>query len=65
VYAEHPLSTPAEPLYAGKHRLRTGQTEVTFETPARPGFISLDPFERRVEAERADNVRELQTSPRP
>jgi hypothetical protein len=23
----------------------------------RPRFISLDPFERRIEAERADNVR--------
>jgi aminopeptidase N len=60
VYAEHPLSTDAAPLYAGKHRLRTGQTEVTFEVSGRPGFISLDPFERRIEAERADNVRELQ-----
>ncbi|HEX8558150.1 MAG TPA: M1 family aminopeptidase [Pyrinomonadaceae bacterium] len=64
-YAEHPLSTDAAPLYAGKHRLRSGQTEVTFETHARPGFISLDPFERRVEAERADNVRELQVATQP
>jgi hypothetical protein len=60
VYAEHPLDTQAAPLYAGKQRLRTGRTEVTFEVSGRPGFISLDPFERRIEAERADNVRELQ-----
>ncbi|HEX7178001.1 MAG TPA: hypothetical protein VF240_22265, partial [Pyrinomonadaceae bacterium] len=65
VYASHPLSTNAAPLYAGKHRLRTGQTEVTFEVPGPAGFISLDPFERRIEAERADNIRELQVSPRP
>ena len=65
VYAGHPLSTDAAPLYAGKHRLRTGQTEVTFEVRGRPGFISLDPFERRIEAERADNIRDLQMSPQP
>lgn len=65
VYAEHPSGTNAAPLYAGKHRLRTGQTEVTFETSGRPGFISLDPFERRIEAERADNIRELQSPTRP
>jgi aminopeptidase N len=65
VYAGHPLTTDAAPLYAGKHRLRTGQTEVTFEVSGRPGFISLDPFERRIEAERADNVRELPLSPLP
>lgn len=63
VYAGHPLSTNAAPLYAGKHRLRTGQTDVTFDVGGRPGFISLDPFERRIEAERADNVRELQLFP--
>lgn len=65
VYAVHPLGTDAAPLYAGKHRLRTGQNEVTFEVQGRPGFISLDPFERRIEAERADNIRELQLPPRP
>lgn len=65
VYAGHPLSTDGAPLYAAKHRLRTGQNEVTFEVSGRPGFISLDPFERRIEAERADNIRELQLSPQP
>jgi len=64
VYASHPLSTDAAPLYAGKHRLRTGRNEVSFEVRGRPGFISVDPFERRIEAERADNVRELQLAPR-
>jgi hypothetical protein len=59
VYARHPLSTRDRPLYAGKHRLRTGTSEVTFEVRGRPGFISVDPFERRVEVERADNVREV------
>ena len=65
VYAGHPLSTDAAPLYAAKHRLRSGQTVLTFEVRGRPGFISLDPFERRIEAERADNIRELQVSPQP
>ena len=26
-----------------------------------PAFISVDPFERRIEVERADNVREITT----
>jgi hypothetical protein len=29
----------------------------------RPGYISLDPFERRIEAERADNVRQVGIGP--
>jgi hypothetical protein len=62
VYAALPLSTDAAPLHAVKHQLRTGQTEVTFEVQGQPDFISLDPFERRIEAERADNIRELQVS---
>jgi ABC-2 type transport system permease protein len=57
VYARHPLSTDDRPLYAAKQRLRTGANEVTFEVRGRPGFISVDPFERRIEVERADNVR--------
>ena len=63
VNAGHPLTTDAAPLYAGKHRLRTGRNQVTFEVRGRPGFISLYPFERRIEAERADNVREIRLSP--
>ena len=59
VFADHPLDTEAAPLHAGKHRLRGGLAEVTFEMLARPGYISLDPFERRIEAERADNVRQV------
>jgi aminopeptidase N len=59
VYAEHPLTTSATPLYAAKHRLRTGETQVVFEVSGRPAFVSLDPFERRIELERADNVRAI------
>jgi ABC-2 type transport system permease protein len=59
VYAEHPFGSSAAPVYAGKHRLRTGTNQVTFEVQGRPGYLSVDPFERRIEAERADNVREL------
>ena len=46
-------------LYVGKHRLRTGANEISFEVRGHPGFISADPFERRIEVERADNVRAL------
>jgi ABC-type transport system involved in multi-copper enzyme maturation permease subunit len=63
VYARHPLSTGDRPLYARKQRLRTGPNEVTFEVRGRPGFISVDPFERRIEVERADNVRALSAAP--
>jgi ABC-2 type transport system permease protein len=59
VFAADPIDTGATPLYAGKHRLRGGLAEVTFEMQGRPGYISLDPFERRIEAERADNVRQV------
>ncbi|HVG43458.1 MAG TPA: M1 family aminopeptidase, partial [Longimicrobium sp.] len=59
VYARHPISTGDRPLYAARQRIRTGANEVTFEVRGRPSFISVDPFERRVEVERADNVREL------
>lgn len=63
VFADDPIDTDATPLYAGKHRLRGGLAEVTFEMQGRPGYISLDPFERRIEAERADNVRQVTLRP--
>ncbi|MEO8578455.1 MAG: hypothetical protein ABI556_17215, partial [Gemmatimonadales bacterium] len=59
VYAEHPLTGNAQPLYAGKHRLRTGETQITVEVSGKPAFVSVDPFERRIEVERADNIREI------
>jgi aminopeptidase N len=65
VFAEHPGVAGATPLYAGKQRLRTGQNQVTFEVSGRPAFISVDPFERRIEAERADNVREVRVAAQP
>jgi ABC-2 type transport system permease protein len=58
VFAEHPGRNRA-PVYAAKHRLRSGLNRISFETTGRPGFISLDAFERRIEEERADNVREV------
>jgi hypothetical protein len=63
VFAGDPHDTEAAPLHAGKHRLRTGLNDVTFEVQGRPGYISLDPFERRIEAERADNVRPVTVRP--
>jgi ABC-2 type transport system permease protein len=59
VYAENPLTRNAVPVYAGKHRIHSGETRLTFEVSSRPAFISLDPFERRIELERADNVRSI------
>ncbi|HKP74964.1 MAG TPA: M1 family aminopeptidase, partial [Longimicrobiaceae bacterium] len=63
VFAEPPLSTGGAPLYAGKQRLRGGENRITFEMSGRPRFISLDAFERRIEEERADNVREVALRP--
>lgn len=63
VFAGDPIDTGATPLYAAKHRLRGGLAEVAFEMQGRPGYISLDPFERRIEAERADNVRQVTVRP--
>jgi ABC-2 type transport system permease protein len=63
VFADDPIDTGAMPLYAAKHSLRGGLAEVTFEMQGRPGYISLDPFERRIEAERADNVRQVTIRP--
>jgi hypothetical protein len=59
VFAHHPISSDEPPLHAGKQRIRTGINQVSFEMRGAPGFLSLDPFERRIEVERADNVREV------
>jgi len=49
----------AAPLYAARHRIRGGVTEVTVIVPRRPTSIAIDPYVHRIEAERADNVRAL------
>lgn len=60
VYAEHPSVPNARPIHAGKYRLRTGETQVIIpDLSGKPAFVSVDPFERRIEVERADNVREI------
>lgn len=58
VYSEHPSTGNAQPIYAGKYRLRTGATQIIVEVSGKPAFVSVDPFERRIEVERADNIRE-------
>ncbi|MDB4889382.1 MAG: hypothetical protein JWL61_1237 [Gemmatimonadetes bacterium] len=59
VYAAHPLGTSARPLQAGKYRLRSGETRITIDVNGKAAFVSVDPFERRIEVERADNLREI------
>ena len=59
VYASHPLTTGAAPLFAAKQGLHTGLNTLTFDVSARPAYISVDPFERRIEAERADNLLQI------
>ncbi|MES2176916.1 MAG: M1 family aminopeptidase [Gemmatimonadota bacterium] len=59
VYAENPLSSTAPALWSGKYRLRTGENRITIDVRGTPAFVSVDPFERRIEVERADNVREV------
>ncbi len=48
------------PLHAGKHRLRGGTSEVVLVVDRRPARVAVDPFVRRVEAERADNARAVE-----
>ena len=59
LYAEHPSVPGAQPIHAGKYRLRTGETQLTIEVTGTPAFVSIDPFERRIEVERVDNVRAI------
>lgn len=57
VYAEHPSVVAARPVHAGKYRLRTGETSIVVTVKGKAAFVSVDPFERPVEMERADNVK--------
>ncbi|MEO7458345.1 MAG: M1 family aminopeptidase [Gemmatimonadaceae bacterium] len=59
VYAEHPASGNVQPLYAGKFRLKSGATTIDVMVKGKAAFIAVDAFERRIEVERADNVREI------
>jgi uncharacterized protein (DUF779 family) len=60
VYAEHPSVPGARPIHAGKYRLLTGETQITVGgLSGKPAYVSVDPFERRIEVERADNVRAI------
>ncbi|QSQ24736.1 hypothetical protein JY651_07260 [Pyxidicoccus parkwayensis] len=54
-----------EPLYAAKHRFTGAHTEVSVIVKERPASIAVDPFLRRVELERTDNVLGLVTAPVP
>jgi len=57
VFAEDPASSDRAPLYAVRLRVRGGVSEVAFLVDGRPGYVAIDPGVRRVEVERADNVR--------
>ncbi|WP_164020412.1 ABC transporter permease/M1 family aminopeptidase [Pyxidicoccus trucidator] len=58
VFSQHPeaLSGEDSPLYAAKHRFMGASTEVSVIVNARPVYVGVDPFLRRVELERTDNA---------
>jgi ABC-2 type transport system permease protein len=58
VFAQHPdaMSATESPLYAAKHRFTGEATEVSVIVKERPAYVGVDPFLRRVELERSDNL---------
>ena len=46
-----------EPLYAQKHRVRTGTQTITVTVPRKPGRAGIDPYHLLVDWETDDNVR--------
>lgn len=53
------------PLYAAKHRFTGAVTEVSVIVNERPVSIGVDPFLRRIEQEKTDNVSKLVTASAP
>ncbi|HYW30934.1 MAG TPA: M1 family aminopeptidase, partial [Gemmatimonas sp.] len=53
-----------EPLYLGRHRIRSGKGTVTIVVPHKPGRAAIDPFNKLVDRDRNDNVATLASSGR-
>jgi hypothetical protein len=58
VFSEYP-DGDAPALYAAKHRFTGASTEVSVIVKERPVSVGVDPFLRRVELERTDNLLRL------
>ncbi|MFP2906000.1 ABC transporter permease/M1 family aminopeptidase [Pyxidicoccus sp. 3LFB2] len=58
VFSQHPEAGAKEaaPLYAAKHRFTGAAADVSVIVNARPGYVGVDPFLRRIELERSDNA---------
>ncbi|HYH80950.1 MAG TPA: M1 family aminopeptidase [Longimicrobium sp.] len=65
VFADHPARAAAEPLEAAKHRVRSGVTVVDVVVRGRPAFIAIDPYVRRVDVDRRDNLRPVTAAASP
>ena len=46
-----------EPLYAQKHRIRTGTQTITVTVPRKPDRAGIDPYHLMIDWETDDNVR--------
>jgi ABC-2 type transport system permease protein len=50
-------------LYAGKARVVGGRIALTVDVPARPAYVVVDPYVRRIDRDRTDNAKRLATAP--
>jgi len=53
------LETSGKPLYARKHRLRSGKQTVTVTVPGKPARAGIDPHHLLIDLETDDNVGEV------
>jgi hypothetical protein len=59
-YARFPdAAHRGDALYNGRHRI-TSEGEVELVLDQRPGYVAVDPFVRRIDRNRADNVRKVE-----
>jgi ABC-2 type transport system permease protein len=50
-------------LYAGKHTVTEGRIALSLDLAARPAFVVVDPFVRRIDRDRTDNRKRIAISP--
>ncbi|MDQ2675602.1 MAG: hypothetical protein M3Y34_02240, partial [Actinomycetota bacterium] len=56
------LEASGKPLYAQKHRLRSGKQTVTVTVPGKPARAGIDPYHLLIDLETGDNVGEVAES---
>jgi ABC-type transport system involved in multi-copper enzyme maturation permease subunit len=63
VFAEGKQSTLGEPLYLERQRLRSGKQIIHVIVDKEPTRAAIDPYDKTIDRERGDNVRELTRIP--